>query len=91
MSAQLTYQILAGRKVGLRGQSHQIAVLLGLKPGLLGEAGELRFSHAPLKGDLSDISQVVLGTTNSQLSPAPVQAFKTQEVTKSRKEPSMPP
>lgn len=47
VSAQLTYQILAGRKVGVRGQSHQIAVLLGLKPGLLGSADELCFSHLP--------------------------------------------
>jgi gp16 family phage-associated protein len=34
LSAHLTYQILAGRRIGLRGQSHKIAVLLGLKPGV---------------------------------------------------------
>jgi gp16 family phage-associated protein len=47
VSAQLTYQILAGRKAAVRGQSHEIAVLLGLKPGLLGNVNELRFAHAP--------------------------------------------
>ncbi|MBS0570122.1 MAG: DNA-binding protein [Proteobacteria bacterium] len=31
---QLVYQILAGRK-GLRGKSHEIAVRLGLKHGLI--------------------------------------------------------
>ncbi len=33
VSAQLTYQVLAGKKRCLRGQSHDIAVLLGLKQG----------------------------------------------------------
>jgi gp16 family phage-associated protein len=47
VSAQLTYQILAGRKVGVRGQSHEISVLLGLKPGIVGSAEELSFVHAP--------------------------------------------
>ena len=47
VSAKLTYQILAGRKVGLRGQSHEISVLLGLKPGLVTAADELSFIHAP--------------------------------------------
>ncbi len=47
VSAQLTYQILAGRKVGMRGQSHEISVLLGLKPGVVGSAEELSFVHAP--------------------------------------------
>lgn len=35
-SAQLVYQVLGGRKRCLRGQSHQIAVELGLKRGLIG-------------------------------------------------------
>lgn len=35
-SSQLVYQILAGRKPCLRGQSHRIAVQLGLKRGLIG-------------------------------------------------------
>lgn len=54
VSAQLTYQILAGRKAAVRGQSHEIAVLLGLKPGLLGNAGELRFAHAPPMTDMAN-------------------------------------
>ena len=43
VSAQLTYQILAGRKMRLRGQSHTISVLLGLKAGVVDSAGELTF------------------------------------------------
>lgn len=35
-SSQLVYQILSGRKSCLRGQSHEIAVRLGLKQGLIG-------------------------------------------------------
>ena len=54
VSAHLTYQILAGRKAAIRGQSHEIAVLLGLKPGLLGNADELRFAHTPPMTDLAD-------------------------------------
>lgn len=30
-----TYQILSGRKKGMRGESHKVAVLLGMKNGLL--------------------------------------------------------
>lgn len=45
VSAQLTYQILAGRKIGLRGQSHEISVLLGLKSGIVGSADDLTFTH----------------------------------------------
>jgi gp16 family phage-associated protein len=33
VSAPLTYQVLAGKKRCLRGQSHDIAVLLGMKAG----------------------------------------------------------
>lgn len=43
VSAQLTYQILAGRKLGLRGQSHTICVLLGLKSGLADSSEGLTF------------------------------------------------
>lgn len=55
VSAQLTYQILAGRKVGIRGQSHEISILLGLKHGLVGSAEELSFVHgqSPDKSDLN--------------------------------------
>jgi gp16 family phage-associated protein len=31
---RLTYQVLSGEKKGLRGQSHRIAVLLGIKDGI---------------------------------------------------------
>ena len=44
LSAQLTHQILSGRRVGLRGQSHQIAVLLGLKMGVVGNVDDLKFA-----------------------------------------------
>ena len=46
VSAQLTYRILAGRTVGQRGQSHEICVLLGLKPGVIGAGNDLQFCHA---------------------------------------------
>ncbi|SHM63665.1 phage-associated protein, BcepMu gp16 family [Pseudomonas asturiensis] len=36
-----TYQILAGRKKGKRGEAHKVAVLLGMKIGIIpsGDAG----------------------------------------------------
>lgn len=40
-SAQLVYQILNGRKQCLRGQSHAIAVALGLKVGQIGTIQDL--------------------------------------------------
>lgn len=46
VSAQLTYRILAGRTIGQRGQSHEICVLLGLKPGVIGASNDLQFSYA---------------------------------------------
>ncbi|AWI54805.1 DNA-binding protein [Aquabacterium olei] len=46
VSAQLTYRILSGRTLGLRGQSHTICVLLGLKPGVICSANDLKFAHA---------------------------------------------
>ena len=33
----LVYQLLAGKRPGLRGQSHRIAVLLGIKDGVIEE------------------------------------------------------
>ncbi|MFN3734596.1 DNA-binding protein [Comamonas testosteroni] len=56
VSAQLTYRILAGRTVGKRGQSHEISVLLGLKPGVIGDADDLVFSHASKDRDDPDSS-----------------------------------
>jgi gp16 family phage-associated protein len=40
-SAQLVYQVLSGRKRCLRGQSHQIAVRLQLKRGVIGSVDEI--------------------------------------------------
>lgn len=34
-STNLVFEVLAGRKKAIRGQSHQIAVLLGLKEGVV--------------------------------------------------------
>lgn len=48
VSAQLTYRVLAGRSLGRRGQSHNICVLLGLKPGVIGSAIDLEFAHEPI-------------------------------------------
>lgn len=47
LSPSLVYQVLAGRKAGMRGQSHRAAVLLGLKPRLIRTAAELQFVHQP--------------------------------------------
>ncbi len=40
-SAQLVYQVLAGRKRAVRGQSHEIAVRLGLKRGQIGSIEDI--------------------------------------------------
>lgn len=40
-SSALVYQVLAGRKRCLRGQSHQIAVRLGLKDGEIGTVDDI--------------------------------------------------
>lgn len=40
-SAGLVYQVLEGQRKCMRGQSHQIAVALGLKQGVTLEIGEL--------------------------------------------------
>jgi gp16 family phage-associated protein len=40
-SSALVYQVLAGRKRCLRGQSHQIAVRLGLKDGCIGTVADI--------------------------------------------------
>lgn len=34
-----TYQVLAGRKKGKRGESHKVAVLLGMKDGIIPSRG----------------------------------------------------
>lgn len=40
-SAQLVYQVLDGRKRCLRGQSHEIAVRLGMKQGIIGSTKDI--------------------------------------------------
>jgi len=42
-SVPLVYQVLSGQRKGLRGQSHRIAVSLGLKEGLVGDISDLPF------------------------------------------------
>jgi gp16 family phage-associated protein len=66
VSAQLTYRILAGRTVGLRGQSHEISVLLGLKRGVIGSAEDLTFAHVDrdLKGSENEQTGEPTGATS---------------------------
>lgn len=42
-SATLVYQVLSGARRALRGQSHDIAVALGLKEGKFGKLNDLPF------------------------------------------------
>lgn len=42
-SATLVYQVLSGARRALRGQSHDIAVALGLKDGKFGYMSDLPF------------------------------------------------
>jgi gp16 family phage-associated protein len=54
-SAQLVYQVLAGRKRALRGQSHEIAVRLGLKRGQIGcieDIDALAVCNQPFRGGI---------------------------------------
>lgn len=49
-STALVYQVLSGKKRCLRGQSHQVAVCLGLKQGLtesVAEIDRVLMQHAP--------------------------------------------
>jgi len=56
-SRELVYQVLAGQKKGVRGQSHDIAVRLGMKAGALRHElmdatpqGEKGIRHAKRRG-----------------------------------------
>lgn len=49
-STALVYQVLSGKRNPRRGQSHKIAVALGLKPGAIGGVEDLEKSLAKLKG-----------------------------------------
>jgi gp16 family phage-associated protein len=42
-SVPLVYGVLSGRRPATRGQSHNIAVALGLKAGRIGSVAELEF------------------------------------------------
>ncbi len=53
-SQQLVYQIIAGRRLAIRGQSHQIAVALGLKVGKIGGISELDNKLAYTKDSQED-------------------------------------
>lgn len=44
-SGSLVYQVIAGKKQGVRGQCHQIAVTLGLKKGVVGNLRDLPFER----------------------------------------------
>jgi gp16 family phage-associated protein len=46
-SAQLVYQVLAGRKRCTRGKSHEIAVRLGLKAGQIGSVASIGRPFTP--------------------------------------------
>jgi gp16 family phage-associated protein len=59
-SAQLVYQVLAGRKRCLRGQSHAIAVTLGLKEGLVGSINDIDGTvSAPLGAITSEAGEQI--------------------------------
>ncbi len=45
-STGLVYQVLSGKRKAMRGQSHRIAVALGLKDGIYGEIADLPFEAA---------------------------------------------
>ena len=49
-SPGLVYQVLAGRLRCVRGQAHQVAVVLGLKHGSIESIGELPFGNGVGKG-----------------------------------------
>lgn len=41
-SAALVYQVIEGKRKCVRGQSHRIAVSLGLKDGVISDMGQLK-------------------------------------------------
>ncbi len=45
-SVPLVYQVISGKKLGMRGQCHEIAVVLGLKQGQIGDLHDLPFEEA---------------------------------------------
>lgn len=47
-STALVYQVIEGKRRCMRGQSHRIAVLLGLKAGVISDIGQLKVRLAAL-------------------------------------------
>lgn len=45
-NTNLVFEVLAGRKKGVRGQSHKIAVMLGLKEGEIADPRDIDHSQA---------------------------------------------
>lgn len=46
LNTVLVYELLAGRKKGIRGQAHRAAVLLGLKSGLVIKQADVKSALA---------------------------------------------
>lgn len=53
-SVPLVYQVLSGKRRALRGESHRIAVALGLKAGRIVEPGDLHFVTGQGKEEKGD-------------------------------------
>lgn len=56
-SIALVYQVIEGKRRCMRGQSHKIAVSLGLKKGFVGDIHQLRSHLATLSQDLKGNTQ----------------------------------
>jgi len=50
-SVPLVYRVLSGSRKAVRGQSHRIAVTLGMKQGDIGEIGDLLFKDRHTETD----------------------------------------
>ena len=50
-STNLVFEVLAGRKKCIRGQSHRIAVMLGLKEGEIATPGDIDHSNDRRKAE----------------------------------------
>ena len=42
-----TYQVLSGRKKGRRGEAHKVAVLLGMKDGIIAPDSAAKYDELP--------------------------------------------
>lgn len=50
-NTNLVFEVLAGRKKGVRGQSHQIAVMLGMKEGEIADPKDIDYSRPSIGPD----------------------------------------